>query len=259
MKLIYIGDIVGGPGIQLVRQKLAGLRETYHLDLVLANAENAAGGLGLTPHLAQLLFEAGVDGITLGNHVWSKWELADWLRTEPRVARPANGAPGWPGKGYIILEQAGYTCCVLNLMGQVNLTVAASPFIKVREIMQSLQEQYHPSFFVVDFHAEATAEKVAMGRFLDGQAALVVGTHTHVQTADEQILPQGTGYITDLGMTGPGGGVIGMSLRGSLRRFVDQLPARYELADGPAFMNAVLADINPASGRCERIERLQII
>ncbi len=257
LKVLFIGDIVGSSGVKYIKEVLPELKAELGIDLIIANAENAAGGLGLTTSLARSLHECGVKVMTLGNHTWSKWDVVDLMDLDKFVCRPANGHPNWPGEGYSIVTVNGMTLAVINLLGQYALDAPISPFIMIKDLLARLRDEYPDIKFIVDMHAEATAEKLAMAEFLDGEAAAILGTHTHVQTADERISEQGTAYITDVGMTGPREGIIGMSKRSSLRRFVCQLPARYEVADGPCMLNAVVFELDD-QGRAVSIDRIQM-
>lgn len=259
IRILFIGDIVGSPGLRAVCNLLSQLKEQYDIDFCIANAENVAGGFGLTQSSAKKLYQAGVDALTLGNHAWSKQEILGWIDQDDCLARPANGHPDWPGRGYVILEKDGYRLAVLNLLGSAFMSAPISPFIHVKEQITRLRGEYGAQAVVVDFHAEATAEKMAMGYYLDGSVSALLGTHTHVQTADERILPLGTAYITDVGMTGAADGVIGMAVDCSLRRLADNLPARYAAATGPVLLQAVCVTIDKSDGKALLIERLQIL
>lgn len=237
-------------------ERLPALRRAYGVDAVIANGENAAGGAGLTAGVAAELFAAGVDAITGGNHIWQNREAYDLLDSDPRVLRPANYPPGVPGRGAAVITAAGgATMGVLNLQGRVFMMSIDDPFRVGREQAALLRKS--APVVVVDFHAEATSEKVAMGWYLDGAVSAVIGTHTHVQTADERILPGGTAYISDAGMTGPRDGIIGMAREAILERFLTQLPARFEVAPGPVQLNAVVLSVD-ADGRATAIERVQL-
>lgn len=257
MKVLFIGDVTGKPGRRLIAGRLAALRRAHALDVVIANGENAAGGMGITPDAAAELFAAGVDVLTGGNHIWHHREAYDLLDSDPRVLRPANYPPGAPGRGAAVMRTpGGVQVGVLNLEGRVFMQQLDDPFRIAREQAETLRASV-PAV-IVDFHAEATSEKVAMGWYLDGRVSAVVGTHTHVQTADERILPGGTAYISDAGMTGPRDGVIGMAREAILERFLTQLPSRFQVASGPVQLNGVLISI-AGDGRAEHIERLQIV
>lgn len=255
LRILFIGDIVGSSGVKYLKTILPQLCLDESIDLLLANAENAAAGLGLTPNLAKAIHGTGVKIMTLGNHTWSKWEVAALLESDPTVVRPANGHPDWPGRGYAITQVKGRKFCVINLLGSYGLNAPVSPFLMIKDLMAKIRAEEPEIHFIIDMHAEATAEKLAMLAYLDGEATAVLGTHTHVATADEHVSEKGTAYITDVGMTGPRDGIIGMSKRSSLRRFVDALPARYELADGPCMMNAVLIELDDY-GQAQTIKRI---
>lgn len=245
-----IGDVVGQPGRQVVKELLPGLRRQYGFSLVIANAENVAGGLGLTSTTAEELLSAGVDVLTSGNHIWAQKEIIPHLDGEMPILRPLNYPPGVPGKGYIVNRQA----MVVNLIGRTFMGDFDCPF---RAIDQLLTEVKHkPPVIIVDFHAEATSEKVAMGRYLDGRVSAVLGTHTHVGTSDSQLLPQGTAYVTDVGMTGPVDSVIGMETEVVIQRFLTGIPHRMSVARGKTMFNAVLVRVDEKSGRAISIDRI---
>ena len=255
--MLFIGDITGKPGRRLVAARLGALRRTHGVDVVIANGENAAGGMGITADSAAELLEAGVDALTGGNHTWHHRDAYELLDGDPRILRPANYPPGVPGRGAAVVKTAaGVEVGVLNLQGRVFMPELDDPFRMAREQAEALRASV-PTV-IVDFHAEATSEKVAMGWYLDGHVTAVVGTHTHVQTADERILPQGTAYITDVGMTGPRDGVIGMEREIILERFLTQMPARFQVASGPVQLNGVLIATD-GDGRARSIQRLQIV
>jgi metallophosphoesterase (TIGR00282 family) len=255
MRILFIGDIVGRPGRQLVKTGLAGLISRYGVDLVIANAENAAAGAGITREIGDELLELGVDVMTSGNHIWDKREVFSYIGTEPRLLRPANFPAGAPGNGsYLARTRDGVSVGVINVMGRVFMAAMDDPFAVVLREIEVLRQRARILF--VDFHAEATSEKIAMGWHLDGKVAVVVGTHTHVQTADERILPKGTAYLTDVGMTGPHDSIIGVDVEPSLNRFLTALPQRFEVASGNARLNAVVVDADEASGLATDIERL---
>jgi len=255
MRLLFIGDIVGRPGRELVRRGLRALIETHGVDLVIANAENAAAGFGITREIGDQLLEWGVDVMTSGNHIWDKREAIDYIGAEPRLLRPANYPAGVPGNGsYVARTHDGRSVGVVNLMGRVFMHDLDDPFAVVQREIEALRSRARIIF--VDFHAEATSEKVAMGWFLDGKVTAVVGTHTHVQTADERILPKGTAYLTDVGMTGPHDSVIGVEIEPALGRFLNAMPARFETATGNPRLNAVVIEAADDTGRATDIERL---
>jgi 2',3'-cyclic-nucleotide 2'-phosphodiesterase len=257
MNILFIGDIFGRPGRDLVREGLAAIVERYAIDFVIANAENSAGGFGITREIGDELLDRGVDVMTSGNHIWDKKEAFDYIAAEPRLLRPANYPAGVPGRGaYVGRTRDGQPVGVVNLMGRVFMQNLDNPFaVALREI-ESLQPR--PRVVVVDFHAEATSEKQAMGWHLDGRATAVFGTHTHVQTADEQVLPGGTAYITDTGMTGPHDGIIGVEREAALSRFLTGLPARFDPAGGNPKLHAVVLQADETTGRARSVARLSL-
>jgi metallophosphoesterase (TIGR00282 family) len=263
MRVLFVGDIVGAPGRLIVHDRLADVVSQRQIDLVIANGENAASGFGITPRLAQELLNLGIHVITGGNHSWDRKEILEYLPHEPRLLRPANFPEGNPGSGmYIGAAKNGMKYAVLNLQGRVFMTQIDDPFRKADCELEKITEDV--AFVLVDMHAETTSEKVAMGWYLDGRVTAVVGTHTHVATADERVLPQGTAYITDVGMTGPHRGVIGMDREGIIKRFLNGLPARFDVASGDVQMNCVLVETDDdgppnAAGRlrARSIERLR--
>lgn len=259
MRLLFIGDIVGSTGRRFLTDCLPDLHRHYQYDACIANAENAAAGKGLTSGLARKLHESGIDAMTLGNHTFARSELLSTIDELPFIIRPANVPIGWPGKSHTVVETKAGTLIVTNLLGRVFMDPVDDPFGPTISFAEDLMTKYRTRFLVIDFHAEATSEKVAFAHYMDGHCTLVVGTHTHVQTADERILTAGTATITDVGMTGPYDGVIGMEKASSLRRFVEHLPAPYEVAEGPAQLNAIFVEADPVSGRASHIERIRII
>jgi metallophosphoesterase (TIGR00282 family) len=264
MRVLFIGDIVGSPGRQIVQDRLADIVSQRQIDLVIANGENSASGFGITPRLADELLGMGIGVLTGGNHSWDRKEILEYLPHQPRLLRPSNFPEGVPGTGtYVGVAKNGTKYAVLNLQGRVFLTPIDDPFRKADAELAKLPADV--AFVFVDMHAETTSEKVAIGWYLDGRVTAVVGTHTHVATADEHVLPQGTAYITDVGMTGPHGGVIGMDRDGIIKRFLDGLPARFEVASGDVQMNCVLIETDDsgernAAGRlrARSIERLRL-
>ena len=250
MLILAVGDIIGRPGRQAVQELLPGLRQQYGLDLVIANAENAAGGLGLTSITAKELLNASVDVLTSGNHIWAQKEIVPYLDGEMPILRPLNYPPGVPGRGYIVNGQA----LVVNLIGRTFMGDLDCPFRAMDQLLAELEHK--PPVIIVDFHAEATSEKVAMGRYLDGRVSAVLGTHTHVGTIDAQLLPQGTAYVTDIGMTGPMDSVIGDDAEAVIRRFLTIIPHRLSVGKGKTIFNAVLVRIDDDSGRAISIERI---
>jgi metallophosphoesterase (TIGR00282 family) len=254
-RILFIGDIVGKPGRELVRRGLAALVAHQRIDLVIANGENAAAGFGITPDLADDLFSYGVHVITGGNHSWDKKEIYPYIATHPRLLRPANFPAGTPGRGRVVVKaDNGVPVAVINAMGRVFMHQLDDPFAGVLAEIEAVRDQARVIF--VDFHAEATSEKVAMGWHLDGRATAVVGTHTHVATADARLLLQGTAYITDVGMTGPHDSVIGVERHPIIQRFLTGLPQRFETARDNPRLNAVIVTADDVSGRATSIERL---
>lgn len=258
MKLLFIGDVVGQPGRRVIAHQLPRLRERLHLDLVVANAENIADGAGVTAKTANELFAADVDVLTNGNHAWDKKEALEYIKAEPRLLRPHNYPDGTPGSGWFVATTAqGHKVGILNVMGNVFMHPhLACPFTAADRALAAKPEDVKMVF--VDLHAEVTSEKMGMGWYLDGRASAVVGTHTHVPTADERILPQGTGYITDVGMTGCYHSVIGMDIAKSLKRLIQKLPERFDVAEGPGSLCAVLLDLDENTGRCRHIQRIRV-
>ena len=256
MRLLMIGDVVGSSGRKALRENVGELKKEYGLDLVIANGENAAGGIGITQESGADLFAAGVDVLTMGNHVWDKKEALDYLATERRIVRPANYPPGLPGRGVLIVETANKCrVAVTNFSGRAFMPALDCPFRGADALLKSIEGQ--ADVIVVDFHAEATSEKNAFGWHLAGRVAAVCGTHTHIQTADERILPGGTAYITDLGMTGPYDSIIGAKKEKIIERFMIQLPMRMEVATGLYQLNGVIIDIDELSGEATSICRVQ--
>ncbi len=253
MKILFIGDIVGRVGRNLVTDYL--LAHKKEVDICIANGENASGGIGLTPPTAEELFSVGVDVITTGNHIWDKKEIIPHLDKYKTLLRPANYPPGTPGHGTCIEKiNNKLPVGIINLAGRVFMPMVDCPFRKALEEINLMKE--HTPIIIVDFHAEATSEKIAMGRFLDGKVSAVIGTHTHVQTADECILPNKTAYITDVGMTGPSDSIIGMETDTVLKRFLTGISSRMKPSVGEGMLNAVLIKIN-TEGRAEEIQRIK--
>jgi metallophosphoesterase (TIGR00282 family) len=255
MKFLFIGDIVGHRGRKCLSRLLPGLRSEFGIDVVIANAENAAGGLGATPTVIAELCRNGVQGVTLGNHVWRKKELVGALDKLDNVVRPANYPEGVPGQGATVLQlQDGRKIGMVNLLGRVFLEPCACPFEMGLRLVRSLREA--APIVLVDFHAEATSEKVALGWHLDGSCTAVLGTHTHVQTADERVLPGGTAYMTDVGMTGPINSVIGVECERAIRKFLTGMPSEFKVAKGPACLCAALVEADDNTGRALSITRI---
>lgn len=257
MNILFIGDVVGKPGRQAVTALVPKLKRERHVDFVIANGENSAHGAGLTVATVKELLEAGVDVITSGDHTWDQKGFELEIDNLPSVIRPLNYAPKVPGRGSVVLNVAErFSVGVLNLMGRVFMPVNDCPFRAVQSEVAKLRRQ--TNMIIVDFHGEATSEKIAMGRFLDGQVSAVLGTHTHVQTADEQVLPKGTAYISDVGMCGPHDSVLGRDVDAVIRRFISGMPQRLEVATNKIELCAVLIDVNEESGLARSIERLRI-
>lgn len=256
MKVLMIGDVVAKPGRLAVLERIQDLREQYDVDLALMNAENVAGGFSITPSMAEQLFNSGIDVMTSGNHIFDKREAIEYIGRQPRLLRPANYPPGTPGSGLWTGEVKGVKVAVLNLMGRVFMPPSDDPFRIAEGLLQSLATEIRVR--IVDIHAEATSEKVAMGWFLDGRVSAVLGTHTHVQTADERILPQGTAYLTDLGMTGSYAGVIGMDKTDVITRFTSAIGKRAEHAKGEARICAAVIDVDEDTGRARGIVRINV-
>ena len=255
MKILFIGDIVGSPGRKIVHERLADILAQREIDLCIANGENAASGFGITPRITQDLLASGIEVITSGNHIWDRKDILDFFPHEPRLLRPANFPNGSPGSGlYTGQARNGTPYAVLNLQGRTFMTPLDDPFRGAARELAKIPPDV--KVIVVDMHAEATSEKQAMGWYLDGKVSAVIGTHTHVPTADFRVLPAGTAYITDAGMTGPYDSVIGMDKQGVLQRFLDAMPARFVVAEGNVQMNTVLLDIDEATGRARSIDRL---
>jgi hypothetical protein len=260
LRVLMIGDLIGKPGRQTIERELHGLREERGVDFVTANGENVAGGMGLTMSTAGALFDSGVDVITSGNHIWDKRELIPELDGEPRILRPLNyGTEGVPGHGWGTFHAAdGTEVAVVNAQGRSTMIPIDNPFTAMDELLDGGADSLSP-VCLVDFHCELTSEKTAFGLHLDGRVSAVVGTHTHVPTADHRVLARGTAYVSDLGMTGPLDSVIGFQPETVLPRFMNGLPTRFQVGTGPVFFNAVLIDIDPETGRAHSIERISRI
>jgi len=254
-RILFIGDIVGRPGRELVRRGLAALADHHAIDIVIANAENAAAGFGITREIGDQILGWGVDVMTSGNHIWDKKEAIDYIGAESRLLRPANFPAGVPGNGsYLARTRDGRSVGVINVMGRVFMLNIDDPFATVLREIDAMRQRTRVIF--VDFHAEATSEKMAMGWHLDGKVTAVVGTHTHVQTADERILPKGTAYLTDVGMTGPHDSIIGVAIEPALARFLNAMPTRFETATENPRLNAVIIEADERTGLATNIERL---
>jgi 2',3'-cyclic-nucleotide 2'-phosphodiesterase len=257
LRIGVIGDIIGKPGRLAVLHALPELRRELELELVIANGENVAAGMGLTPRLAEELLAGGIDVITSGNHIWDKREIYEYLDTDRPVLRPINYPDTAPGRGWLIHHtDAGDEVAVINAMGRVFMNQLDSPFTRLDDLLDGAADPL-PPIRIVDFHCELTSEKNAMGWYLNGRVSAVLGTHTHVPTADARLLPGGTAYISDVGMTGPRDSVIGFSLDSVLPRFTRHLPTRFNVAEGPVMLNAVVVAVDAASGRATAIEQVQ--
>ena len=262
MRILFIGDIFGRPGRTIVRDQLKHLVRDHSIDLALANGENAAAGFGITPALAEELFDLGVEVITTGNHIWDKREIVDYFASADgdahsparRVLRPANFASDLPGRGFYEGRKNDVPYAVINLQGRIFMASNDDPFRKADELLKAIKAK----IIFVDLHAEATSEKIAMGWYLDGRVTAVVGTHTHVPTADERVLPGGTAYITDVGMTGPYDGVIGVKKELVVGRFLNNMPVRFEPATGDTRLCAVVVECDDTTGKAKSIERIMV-
>jgi metallophosphoesterase (TIGR00282 family) len=255
VKLLFVGDVVAGIGRRTLAALLPALRDEHQPDFVVVNGENAAGGVGITPKTAQELLDLGVDAITLGNHAYRHRDVYEYLDRESRIIRPANFPKGSPGRGHTVVESDGTRLGVINLSGQLYLEAVRSPFAEADALLAELRDS--ADVVLVDMHAEATSEKVAMGWYLDGRVLAVVGTHTHVPTADARVLPGGTAYVTDVGMTGPRGGVIGVKKEAAIERFLTLTQVRFETSQDDPWVNAVLVE-GDSDGRARSIRQLLV-
>lgn len=256
IKILVVGDIVGNTGRMVVKKLLPQFSRNHNLDMIIANGENAAGGNGITKEIAEELFK-NANVITMGNHVWDKKEILSFIDSQQHLIRPANYPPGTPGKGYTIYKlKDNIKVGVVNISGVIFLPPLTPPFLIIDKIITQLKKE-ECSIIIVDFHAEATSEKIAMGWYLDGKVTAVLGTHTHVQTADERILPGGTAYITDLGMTGPRDSVLGVKKEIAINKFLTQMPVKFETADGLGQLNGVILTVDPETGNATSITRIQ--
>ncbi len=256
IRVLLTGDTMARAGRRVLEERLHDLRTQQELDFVVSNVENAAAGFSITPRIAEELFEAGVDVMTSGNHIFDKKEILEYIEKEPRLLRPANYSPGVPGRGRWVGKIKGIPISVINLQGRVFMPPSDDPFRAVDAQLSALEPSV--KLILVDMHAETTSEKMAMGRYLDGRVSAVVGTHTHVQTADEQILPGGTAYLTDLGMTGPHDGVIGMQTEIVIERFLRGLAPKFEPSQGDIKLNGLIVDIDEETGRALDVKRLSL-
>lgn len=257
MKVLFIGDIFGNPGRKAAKEMIQKLKREMQIDFCIANGENAAGGSGITYVVAQEMYKFGVDGITLGNHAWSKREITNFIDSDNNIVRPANYPSGIPGRGSAIISGEKGKIGILNLMGRVYMDSIDCPFKAAERELEYLKSNCR--IVIVDMHAEATSEKSALAWHLDGRVSCVLGTHTHVQTADERILPFGTAFISDVGMTGPYDGIIGVNREIVIQKFLTHMPVRFEVAQGPVQFNAVYMDIDEKTGKTMKIERIHQI
>lgn len=254
MKILAVGDIVGENGVKKLKEMLPKIRQEENIDFCIVNGENSAGGMGITTKIFNDMINLKIDVITMGNHTWGKKDIFSFI-DNPKIIRPANYSKGVVGKGFGIYNCKDKKIAVINLIGRTDMNVLSeNPFLVAKDLVANLKKQ--ADIIIIDFHAEATAEKIAMGYYLDGEITILYGTHTHVQTADEKILQNGTAYITDIGMTGPYKSVIGMDLDASIKRFVTSLPERYKLAEGNCMFNACIFDINDETCRVQKITRI---
>lgn len=256
MRFLMLGDAVGRPGRTVIRNELPGLRREKDIDVVILNGENSAGGSGITVKVMNELFSLGVDVITSGNHIWKNREIYAYLEREPRLLRPANYPPAAPGVGLGVYEHSGVKFAVINLLGRHNLEEVDCPFRGAAALIEGLPQDVR--IILVDFHAETSSEKKALGWFLDGKVSAVAGTHTHVQTNDDQILPQGTGYLTDLGMCGVEQSVLGLDPGIIVERYLNKMPGKFKLAEGPLWLCGAIFDIEQGSGRCKSVELVRL-
>ena len=255
MKILAVGDLIGNAGVSKFKKELNKIRETEGIDFVIVNAENAGEGMGITQRNFNDLLEEKVDAITMGNHTWGKKDIFKFI-DHPKLLRPANYVKGVVGKGYNIYQCKNKKIAVMNLIGRVDMNVLSeNPFVVAKDIIEKIKNQV--DIIIIDFHAEATAEKIAMGHYLDGKVTAIYGTHTHVQTADETILENGTAYITDIGMTGPINSVIGMDVGASVKRFVTTLPERYKMATGECKLNGIILDIDDVTNKVKEVKRIK--
>ncbi len=254
MNILAVGDLIGNAGIQEMKNRLFQIRQEENVDFVIVNGENSAEGMGITQRNFDDILSQNVDVITMGNHTWGRKDIFKFI-DHPKLIRPANYPEDIVGKGYVISECKNKKIAVINLIGRVSMSVLSeNPFLVANDIVEELKNQ--ADIIIIDFHAEATAEKIALANYLDGKVTAIFGTHTHVQTADETILPKGTGYITDIGMTGPKHSVIGMDLEASIKRFVTTLPERYKIASGECIFNGVIFKINDQTNKVEEIKKV---
>lgn len=256
MKILAVGDIIGENGLEKLKEILPKIKDEEQIDFAIVNSENVAGGMGITFKTFNQLLKLNIDVMTMGNHTWAKKDIFSFI-DHPKIIRPANYSKGVVGKGYGIYSCKDKKIAVINLIGRTDMNILSeNPFTVAKELVEKLQKQV--DIIIIDFHAEATAEKIAMKHFLDGKVAILFGTHTHVQTADEEVTEKGLGYITDLGMTGPKKSVIGMDIEASIKRFETSLPERYKLAEGECIFNGCIFEINDESCRTEKVNRIYL-
>ncbi|WP_025702517.1 TIGR00282 family metallophosphoesterase [Paenibacillus forsythiae] len=256
MKVLFIGDVVGNTGRKALRETLPSLKSKYQPHIIVVNGENAAAGRGITSAIANEFFNWGVHGITMGNHTWDNKNIFEFIDDEPRMVRPANFPPGTPGQGYTVVKGNGKQLAIVNLQGRTFLPAIDCPFRVGEEIVEELRRQH--KCILVDFHAEATSEKIAMGWFMDGRASIVVGTHTHVQSNDDTILPGGTAYLTDAGMVGSREGILGMEKDAVLYKFTTQLPSRFVVDEGKWMLHGLYAELDEDTGKAKRLEKIRM-
>ena len=254
MKILAVGDLVGENGVEKLKRTLPNLQEAENIDFTIINGENAASGMGMTSKIYNELNRLNIDVITMGNHTWGKKDIFTFIE-DKKIIRPANYSKGCPGKGYVNINKNGKKIAVVNLIGRTDMGVLSdNPFTCIDDIINTI----NVDIIILDFHAEATAEKIAMGYYVDGRITAMFGTHTHVQTADEKILEKGTGYITDIGMTGPEKSVIGMNIEASLKRFVTSLPEKYKLAEGKCVLNGIIFEIDDSTNKVKKLYRINV-
>ena len=256
MRILAVGDLIGESGVKKLKEILPKIKKDEKIDFVITNGENSAGGMGITEKNFRDILDAGTNVITMGNHTWGKKDIFKFI-DNPQLLRPANYPEGVVGKGLGIYECKNKKIAVMNFIGRVDINILSeNPFIMAKKMVEEIKDKV--DIIIIDFHAEATAEKIAMGRYLDGKITALFGTHTHVQTADEQIFPEGTAYITDIGMTGPKNSVIGMDIKASIKRFETTLPEKYKLAEGDCIFNAVIFEIDDETNKVTHIKRINI-
>lgn len=256
MKVLFIGDICGSVGRDAVKKVLPSLREKYNPHIIIANGENAAAGRGITKPIVNEFFDWGIHGITMGNHTWDNKNIFEWIDEEPRIVRPANFHQSAPGKGMAIIQVNGKKLAIINIQGRTYLPPIDDPFTTAERLIEEAKKI--TPHILVDFHAEVTSEKIAMGWYLDGKASIVLGTHTHVQTNDDRILPEGTAFITDVGMAGSMEGVLGMEKEGVLRRFLTQMPTRFVVDEGKWHLHGIVVDLDDKTGKAKKIDKIRI-